>query len=46
MVILSSAGGEGCYGIGEGPSGVTVQQITAGAVLISDSGATRWLYVD
>lgn len=46
MVILSSTGGEGCYGIGEGPSGVTVQQITAGAVLISDSGGTRWLYVD
>lgn len=46
MAILATGAGEGCYGIGEGPTGITVQQITAGAVLISGSGGSRWLHVD
>ncbi|MBE6079974.1 MAG: hypothetical protein E7204_03900 [Veillonella sp.] len=46
MAILTSDGSEGCYGVGEGPSGVTVKQISDRAVLISSAGGSRWLYVE
>lgn len=46
MAILSSNGNEGCYGVGEGPGGVKIQQITDRGVLIGGSGGSRWLYVE
>lgn len=46
MAILTNDGDEGCYGVGEGPRGVTVKQIADHAVLISGAGGSRWLYVE
>lgn len=46
LAMIHTDKGEACYGIGEGPGGLTIQAITSEAVLISDGNTSCWLYVE